>query len=293
MDLGSQILQYLLSGITIGAIYAIVALGIVTIFNVTGIINFAQGEFVMLGGMVSYWLVAGLHLPMIVGFVLAIIVTTAVGLGVDSLALRPARKPTMLSLIIITIGASMFIRGIAGNLWGKDAVPMPPFSGDKPIGIFGASIQPQAFWVLGITVIIMIALTLFLTHTVPGKAVRACALNRQAARIVGIDVRKMSAMIFAISALMGAIGGIIVAPMTMASYDMGAMLELKGFAAAAMGGLTSGVGAVIGGLLLGVLESLGTGLVSSAYKDAIALVVMFLVLFLRPGGIMGQKGDSK
>lgn len=285
-------MQYLISGVTIGSIYAIVALGFVTIHNVTGIINFAQGEFVMLGGMVGFWLLAALHLPMPVAFVLTVAVTSLVGVLLDQLALRPAKKPTVLSLIIITIGASIFLRGFSGNLWGKDAVSLPPFSGDTPLLVFGATVLPQALWVLGITVVVMLALSLFFSRTIPGKAIRACAINRQAARIVGIDVRKMSMVSFGISGGLGAVGGLIIAPITLASYDMGAMLGLKGFAAAALGGLSSGTGAVAGGFALGIVESLGTGLISSAYKDAIALLVLFAILFLKPGGLIGDRSSD-
>jgi branched-chain amino acid transport system permease protein len=253
MDLGSQLLQYVLSGITIGSIYAIVALGFVTIHNVTGIINFAQGEFVMLGSMLAFWLLTTAHVPTIAAFALAVVITAAIGMLLDRLALRPARKPTVLSWIIITIGASILLRGIAGNVWGKDAVPLAPFSGDKPLALMGASVQPQALWVVGITIAMMIGLSLFFSYTLPGKAVMACAVNRQAARIVGIDVRRMSMVTFGISAALGAVGGITMAPITMASYDMGTMLGLKGFAAATLGGLSSGVGAVAGGFVLGII----------------------------------------
>jgi branched-chain amino acid transport system permease protein len=221
------------------------------------------------------------------------VATTIVGVLLDQLALKRARRPTVLSLIIITVGASIFIRGLSGNAWGKDAVAMPSFSGDQPLALFGASIAPQALWVLGITVVVMVAVSLFFTFTIPGKALRACAVNRQGARIVGINVKQMATISFALSAALGAIGGIIIAPITLANYGMGTILGVKGFAAAALGGLTSGPGAVLGGFTLGILESLGTGFVSSAYKDAIALVVLFLVLFLRPSGLLGGGGENK
>ncbi len=253
MDLSNQIVQYLITGITLGSIYAIVALGFVTINNVTGIINLAQGEFVMLGAMISFWLWKVGGLPNILAFILAIIITTLVGILLDKLALKPARKPTVLSLIIITIGASIFLRGLSGNIFGKDAVSMPPFTGDTPITFLGASILPQALWVLGITLVVMALISIFFTFTIPGKALSACSVNQQGARIVGINVKQMSTLTFAISAALGAIGGIIITPITLASYSMGIMLGVKGFAAAALGGLTSGIGAVIGlGLSLAI-----------------------------------------
>lgn len=284
-----QYAQYIISGITLGAIYAIVALGFTIIFNVTGVVNFAQGEFVMLGGMISYWLFALIHLPMPAAFVVAVAIVVGVGYGLERLAIRPARNAPVLSLIIITIGASIAIRGIGGELWGKDAVPLPPFSGDQAIPVLGARILPQSIWVVGTTLLIMVALHLLLTQTMLGKALKACAINRRAAALVGIDAQSMSMVAFALSAGLGAIGGIIIAPMTLTSYDVGVMLGLKGFTAAALGGFGSQLGAVLGGIILGVLEQLGAS-VNSAYKDAVALVILFLVLVLRPHGLAG--GDS-
>lgn len=280
-----QLAQFLVTGVTLGAIYAIVALGFTIIFNVTGIINFAQGEFVMLGGMLSFWFITAFALPLPLAFVLAVAVTALVGYGLDRLAIRPARNAPVVSLIIITIGASMFIRGVGGNLWGKDAVPLPAFSGEDPVRILGAAVQPQTFWVLGATLLAMALLHGLLSYTMLGKALRACAINRNMAALVGIDARVMASLSFGLSAGLGALGGIVVAPLTMTSYGVGTMLGLKGFAAAALGGFGSQLGAVAGGVALGVLEALGAGYISSAYKDAIALGVLFLALFARARGV--------
>jgi len=282
-----QLGQYVVSGVTIGSVYAIVALGFTIIFNVTGIINFAQGEFVMLGGMLSWWLIAYLRLPTPLAFVLAILLTAAVGALLERVAIRPARNAPVLSLIILTVGASIVIRGLASWAWGKDAVPLPAFSGEKPVAFLGAAVTPQSFWVLGITLGLMLALHLLLSSTMLGKALKACSINRRAAGLVGVDPQRMSTLSFALSAALGAVGGIIIAPVTMASYDAGVMLGLKGFTAAAVGGLGSQPGAVVGGLALGVLESLGAA-VRSEYKDAIALALLFVVLFLRRGRIAAE-----
>ena len=282
-----QLLQIVVAGVTIGSIYAIVALGFTIIFNVTGIINFAQGEFVMLGGMLSWWMIGRFHLPPALAFALAIAMTAGVGLGLERLAIRPARSAPPLSLIILTVGAATVIRGVASIAWGKDAQPVPAFSGEAPIHVLGAAIVPQTLWVLGVTLAIMAVLQLLLSSTMLGKALRACSINRRAAGLVGVDSQRMAALSFALSAGLGAIGGVIIAPVTMASYDAGVMLGLKGFTAAAVGGLGSQPGAVIGGLALGVLESLGTA-VRSEYKDAIALVLLLAVLLLRSG----RAGDA-
>jgi branched-chain amino acid transport system permease protein len=279
-----QILQFVVAGVTIGSIYAIVALGFTIIFSVTRIINFAQGEFVMLGGMLSWWLIGRAHLTPALAFVIAIALTVGVGAGLERLAIRPARSAPPLSLIILTVGASIVIRGAASVAWGKEAQSVPSFSGESPISVLGAAIAPQSLWVLGITLLLMGGLQLLLSSTMLGKALRACSINPRAAGLVGVDAGSMATISFALSAGLGAVGGVLISPVTMASYDAGVMLGLKGFTAAAVGGLGSQPGAVIGGLALGVLESFGAA-VRSEYKDAIALVLLLAVLLLRSGRV--------
>lgn len=279
-DSVGQLVQFVVAGVTIGSVYAIVALGFTIIFNVTRIINFAQGEFVMLGGMLSWWLTSRFHFPLAIACVLAIVVTAAVGALLERVAIRPARSAPILSLIILTVGASVAIRGIASLAWGKDAQPLPAFSGEAPIGLLGAAIAPQSLWVLGVTLALMGGLQLLLSSTMLGKALRACSINRRAAGLVGVDTQRMATLSFALSAGLGAVGGVIIAPVTMVSYESGVMLGLKGFTAAAVGGLGSQLGAVVGGLALGILESFGAA-VKSEYKDAIALVLLLAVLLLR------------
>jgi branched-chain amino acid transport system permease protein len=191
------------------------------------------------------------------------------------------------TLIIITIGVSIAIRGVALILWGTDPLPLPPFTGEDPIFIFSATLLPQGLWVLGMMVFVVAGLYLFFNRTITGKALRACAINRSAARLMGVSADRMSLFSFALSAALGAAAGIVVAPITAASYDAGTMLGLKGFVAAVVGGLTSMPGAVVGGLALGVLESLGAGLLRSGYKDAIAFLLLLVVLLWRPSGFFG------
>ena len=285
METASQIVQYLLSGLSTGAIYALIGLGFAVIYNATGIINFAQGEFVMLGGMLTLFFLAEMKLPLVPAVMLAILSSTAVGIAFERLAIRPLRNATPLSLVIITIGASILIRGQAMLLWGKDTHALPPFSGNDPLEIAGATILPQHLWIFAITLLIIIASRLFFHYSIAGKAMRACAYNPRAAGLVGIDVRRMVLFSFVISSAIGSMAGIIVAPLTMTSYDVGILLGLKGFCAAIIGGMSSGLGTVIGGLLLGILESLGAGLISASYKDAIAFIVLLVILFVRPEGV--------
>ena len=288
-----QLFQYLITGITVGSIYAMVAVGFNIIYNVTEIINFAQGEFVMLGGLVMISLHVGLGLPLIAAFPATMIIVTLVGMLLDRLAISPIRRPTVLSLIIATIAASILLKGTAMFIWGKDPYDLPAFSGRNPITFLGAVIQPQYFWVIGFLIITVIVLTLFFEKTILGKAMSACADNPDAASLVGINVKQMILLSFALSAAIGAVAGIVVTPISLMEYDRGAMLAVKGFGAAVLGGLGSFPGAVIGGLILGAIESLGAGLISSGYKDAFALIVLMFVLFYKPSGIFGDIEVSK
>lgn len=287
-----QLTQYLLSGLATGAIYALIGIGFAIIYNSTGIINFAQGEFVMLGGMLGVYLLDKWQVPLLLALLLAIVGTACIGVLFERLAIRPLRKATPMSLVIITIGGSILLRGIAMLLWGKDTHALPSFSGDAPLAVAGATLLPQHLWIFALTVLLIIVTKLFFTQTITGKALRACAVNRRAAGLVGIDVRRMVLFSFFISAAIGALAGLIIAPLTMTSYDVGIMLGLKGFCAAIIGGMSSGLGTVLGGILLGVLESLGAGLISSGYKDAIAFVILLLILFLRPQGLF-SRGESE
>ncbi len=290
---GSQLLQYVVTGITVGSLYAMVAIGFNIIYNVTEVINLAQGEFVMLGGLVMVFVHVSLGVPLVLAFCLTVILVTAVGILLDRLAIRPIRNPSVLTLIIATIAASIVIKGAAMLIWGKDPFDLPAFSGRTPILFGGASIQPQYLWVIGLLIVVAIGLTLFFNKTIVGKAMNACADNPNAARLVGINVQHMVLLSFALSAAIGAVAGITMTPIALMEYDRGAMLAVKGFGAAILGGLGSFGGAICGGLILGLIESLGAGLLSSGYKDAYALIVLLAVLFLRPSGIMGNLEVSK
>jgi branched-chain amino acid transport system permease protein len=284
--------QYLATGLTVGAVYALVALGFSIIYNASGVINFAQGEFVMIGGMSAVSLVAT-GLPLAVAVPLAVAATTLAGLALEKLAVEPARGAPVVTLIIITIGASIFLRGLATIVWDKKLHALPAFSGERPIALLGATVVPQSLWVVGAAAATVVALGWFFGRTRLGKAMLASSHNRLAAELVGINVRHVLFLAFGLSAALGALAGILTAPITLTSYDVGVMLGLKGFAAAILGGLGSGPGAVAGGLLLGVLESLSAGYVSSAYKDVIAFVILLGVLFVRPGGIAGAAAAER
>jgi branched-chain amino acid transport system permease protein len=288
----ADFLQFAASGLTVGAVYALVALGFTLIYNASGVINFAQGEFVMLGGMATvFGAAAGFPLP--VAALLAVALAVAAGLMLDRFAIRPARHASPIVLIIITIGAAFVIRGLAQIFFDKEFHKLPGFSGDDPVRLGGAAILPQTFWILAGTAAILSVLWWFMTRTMPGKALRATAVNRLAADLVGIDTRKVNALAFAVSAGIGAAAGILITPITLTNYDIGTMLALKGFVASVLGGMGNPIGAVAGGLLLGLIEAFGAGYISSNYKDAAAIVVLLLLLFVRPTGLFGSRSAER
>lgn len=288
----AQFLQFLFSGITVGAVYALSALGFTLIYNSSNVINFAQGEFIMLGGMLAvFFTQAGLPMP--VALLLAILIPAVVGILMEKIAIEPVKNAETVTLIIITIGASLVIRGLVQVWLGKGTHSLPAFSGDAPINILGAILMPQSLWVLGGTSLAVIAMWYFFNRTLQGKAMLATSYNRLAAELVGINTNWVLFMSFAMAAALGALGGILVTPITLTSYDVGIMLGLKGFVAAVVGGLGNGLGAVIGGLLVGILEAMGAGYISSAYKDAIPFVLILFILFFMPRGLFGGKSTDR
>ncbi|RJG02568.1 branched-chain amino acid ABC transporter permease [Noviherbaspirillum sedimenti] len=286
--MSSEFLQFLFSGITQGSTYALAALGFAMIYNSSGVINFAQGEFIMVGGMAAVFL-AQIGIPLWLAILLAIVIAAAVGILIEKLAIEPAGKGEVVNLIIITIGASLVVRGLVEVYLGKGNHILPSFSGDAPFSILGATILPQSLWVLGVTVLIVSALGWFFNRTRLGKAMLATSHDKLAAQLVGINTKLILLLSFALAAMLGAVGGILIAPISTTSYDVGIMLGLKGFVAATLGGLGSGAGAIVGGLLLGVAEAMTAGYISSAYKDAMPFVLILFLLFFMPRGLFGAK----
>ena len=286
--MSAQLVQFLLTGLTVGAIYALVALGFAIIYNASHVINFAQGEFVMIGGMAAAGFVeAGLPLPLAALF--AVGGAMLVGLALEKLAVEPARGAPVVTLIIITIGASILLRGLATLVWDKKIHSVPAFSGEAPLRLGGATLLPQTLWVLGATVLTVALLWWFFNRTLTGKAILAVSHNRLAAQLMGISVRRVLLVSFGLSAALGALAGVLIAPISFTSWDIGVMLGLKGFAAAILGGMGSGPGAIIGGLALGLIEALGAGYLSSAYKDVFAFVIILAALIFLPDGLAGRR----
>jgi branched-chain amino acid transport system permease protein len=292
MSIGDQLAQFVVSGLTTGSIYALIALGFCIIHNATGIVNFTQVDFVTLGGMMMYTFLMGLGLPMPLSFVLGVLAVTGIGGLVQRLAIQPARSRAVIILIFITIGVSILTRGIIKIIWGKNQMALPSFSGDNPLVVWNAAVLPQSLWIFAITLLVVGLLHFFFNRTRIGKAMRATSFNPTAAALMGVNVNRMILLSFALSGALGAVAGIIIVPITTLNYDIGVMLGLKGFAAAVLGGYGNSVGAIIGGLLLGLLESIGAGLISSTYKDVIAFAILLSVLFVKPSGLLGY-GEKK
>jgi branched-chain amino acid transport system permease protein len=291
METGSLTLQFLLSGITKGSIYAAVAIGFNLIYSATGVLNFAQGEFVMLGGMVAVTL---LHLtrslPVAVGG--AVITVALVGCLLEVLFFRKLRRHSVLHLIIITIGLSIVIQEVALHVWDEKVRSLPYFTGNEvsSLKLFGAAISPQVLWVLGAVAVSVVLLHVFLRYTLQGRAMRACSSNPDAAMLAGINIPNMRTLSFGLSAALGALAGCVISPITMTHYEMGAPLAIKGFAAAILGGLGNPMAAVAGGLLVGVIEAFSVSRLPTAYNDVAAFAVLLAVLFARPHGMFGRPG---
>jgi branched-chain amino acid transport system permease protein len=293
MSTGDQLTQFIVSGLTTGSIYALIALGFCIIHNATGIVNFTQVDFVTLGGMMMYTFFQSMNFPMPLAFVLGVLAVTSVGAMVERFAIRPAKSRAVIVLIFITIGVSILMRGAFKIIWGTNQMALPSFSGDTPFLILQAAVLPQSVWIFVITVIVVILLHFFFSSTRLGKAMRATSFNPKAAALMGVNVNRMILFSFALSGALGAVAGIIIVPITTLSYDIGVILGLKGFAAAVLGGYGNSIGAIIGGLSLGLLESFGAGMISSTYKDVIAFAILLLVLFMKPSGLLGYGEKEK
>jgi branched-chain amino acid transport system permease protein len=284
--------QYALSGITVGSVYAIVAIGFNIIYCTTGIINFAQGEFLIVGAMTAISLAQVAPLP--VAILGAVLITTALGAVVELACIRQVRNASVLRLVIITIGLSILMREAMLHIWDEQVRSLPYFTGTEvsTVTILGAHISPQVLWVLGVSAVTVAALTLFFRYTTTGRAMRACADDRMAARLCGVNDRWMVTLSFMLSAGIGALAGCVVSPITQTQYDMGAPLAIKGFTVAILGGMGNSMAAVAAGLFLGLLEAFVVSVLPSSYKEVVAIVVLLLILVFRPSGLFARRDTS-
>ncbi len=280
MSLSQQIAQFIASGIINGTIYALLGLGLVAIHSVTRVVNVAQGEFAAFGALLAVSLMAA-GLPLPVSLVAAVAAAALLGGGIHRAAIRPVRNATPLILLIITIAVHLALKGVLLLLWGTDPYTLRPFTVGPPIRILSAVLTRQSLWVISVTAVALIVLYLFFTKTIRGKSLRACAVNPTAARLVGIRVEWMGTLAWTIAGGLGGLAGVLIIPLTLATYDMGLILGLKGFVGAVVVGMASYPWTVVACILFGIVESLGTGLISSNYRDAIAFGALIVVLLWR------------
>jgi branched-chain amino acid transport system permease protein len=289
----SLLLQLAFGGIVTGSIYALVALGFNVVFKSTDAINFTQGEWVMAGGMLAAWIHQQFAWPLIMLVPLAVVCVALLGLVSERLSIYPLARPTPMAITLVTIGIAITTKALVMLTLGKQPMSLPSFSGAESIPIAGASLQPQALWIVGLLLATMLGVHLFFERTLLGRAMKAAAADRDAAALVGINVARTVMWCFVIAAGTGALAGIIITPMTLTSFAAGTVLGFKGFSAAMLGGLGNLRGALVGGLLLGLLEAFAAAFISSKYKDAVAFIVLLLLLFFRPAGLLGRAQVQK
>ena len=282
---GSELLQLVIAGLKNGSIYALLALGFTIVYAATNVINFAQGEFYMLGGMLGVFGFGRLGLPMVLAVPLAVLLVAAIGMLFEFAAIRPRQDAEPMALIIITVGGSLVFASLARHLFGSDALSLPEFTPGPSLAVAGAAIERQTLWIWGLMLVAVAGLTFLYSKTRLGRAMRACMQNREAARLMGIDTARVVMISFGLAAALGALAGVAVTPLTSTRFDIGTGLAVKGFAAAILGGLGSPIAAVAGGLLLGLIEQAVIPF-SSVLKDVVAIVALLLaVLFIRPQGL--------
>lgn len=283
----TEAIQITISGIVEGTVYALLALGFSLVYRVTGVINLAQGGFCILGALCAYSFEVTFGLPTIVAVLGAIAVVTAAGTALGAVTFVPGLpRLSHSSMLMLTAGLLWSISGVTLLVWGSQPYSLPTFSGEHPVHVMGLLIPTQGFWVLGTAVVIVIGLRTLLMRSTLGQALRACAENPVAARLVGIGVPRMALLSFGLAAAIGATAGIMVAPLTNLQFDSGNNLTIYGFIAVAIGGIGSFPGAIAGGLLLGIVTQLATAYISSLFASALALGMLFVVLLFRPAGLL-------
>lgn len=280
----SDLLQLVFSGLAQGAVYGLVALGFVAVFAVREIVNLAQGEYSALAGLSAISAVAA-GVPLLPAILLVVPMVLVVSVVIERLCIAPVRRMTPLVSIILTLGISTALKALMLVMWGPQARGLPAFPG-KDVVMAGVSIRSQELWILGIAAVVGAAVVWSYENTLLGKAMRACAEQPIAARLVGISPRTATMISFGVAGFVGAVAGVIGSPIYFSSWEYGLALGLKGFVAATLGGLVSLRVAMVGGLVLGVLENLVAGYIDTGYRDAVAFLVLLLVLLVRPQGLM-------
>jgi branched-chain amino acid transport system permease protein len=283
----SHLVQFFFSGLTTGSIYALIAVSLVIVYKVSQLICFSQGEFFVFGALTMVTLTSK-GVPMPLAFALAVLIAMAIGALIQQVLIRPIQGSSVGALIVMTIAISLTLRGLAMVIWGRESHILRPFSPGAPMQVFGATLQLQVFWIVGITAIVLLLIWLFFEKTSLGIAMRACAENPLGASLMGISVQRAAFFAWAWGAGIGALAGIAVAPLLFTQYTSGVMPMVKGFIAMSIGGLSSIVGSVVAGILLGIIESYTIGVISSKFSDTIVFALLMVVLIVKPSGLFGK-----
>jgi branched-chain amino acid transport system permease protein len=285
----SRYLQFFFSGITMGGIYALMAVSLTIVYRVSKAINFVQGEFFMIGALTLTSFLAFKIVPFFLAIALSLALVAAVGILTEKVIIHPLREASIGIIVTMTIGASLFIKGLGMLIWGKEPVIVKPFIRMAPIRVGEATISPQALVILFTALVVVVFLWYFFEKTETGLAMRACAENRVGAKLVGINPSAIVTIAWVLGAALGALAGILITPLLFIDYLIGTVPMLKGFIAIAIGGLSSISGAIIGGILIGLIEAFSIGLVSSRFADVTLFGILILILTFRPGGIIGKE----
>ena len=282
----------LLSGLTTGSLYALIALGIVVVNKATGVINFAHGELFMFCGFVAWMLHVQMGMPYLPSLLLAVAFGFLLGVMTDLIAFRPLKNANIISLVLATIGVAFVLRGTARVIWGGkgDYLPFPPITSPEPAMIGEIMVIPQQLAVLAGAIVIMAVFAAFFRLTRAGKMMQATADNAKAATLAGIRVDRIYMLAFGTGAAIAGAAAVLMAPLTLLYPDMGFAFFIKGFAAAVLGGLTSLPGAVLGGIAIGIIEALAGGYLHSSFIEVSAFIVIMFVLVVRPTGLLGATG---
>ena len=284
------LIQTLVSGIGTGCIYGLIGIGFCVIYNASGIVNFAQGMFVMLGGMLTHALFSRAGLPLPLAAFLAIVIVALMGVAIEQLVVRPLwkRNATMFVMILATLASQIVVERLTLIVAGDQPKTFPGFSDAPPFKIGGVAISVQLVWIAVISLLLVGGLALFFARTRTGRAMRACAINREAAALQGIPVARMLGFSFALSAALGAVAGILITPTQYTAFNVGVPFAISGFIAAILGGFGSAGGAFVGGIMLGVAQAAAIVIFGAGFKNVAALSILLVFLLARPSGLFGK-----
>ncbi|HAR99242.1 MAG TPA: branched-chain amino acid ABC transporter permease [Syntrophus sp. (in: bacteria)] len=281
-----MLMQQLVSGLAMGSIYALVAVGFVLIYKATEVINFAQGEFMMIGAFIAFTCINFFHIPFLIAIVITLAFMFVFGYVLERIVIRPLVGEAAIAIVLATIGLGIFIRSVAGMIWSYDTFQFQAGITDYPVRIASLSLSSVHLWIIGITLVLVTFLYFFFSRTKMGISMEATSQNQLAAFLMGIGVKTVFSRIWAISAVVAAVGGILLTPIHFLNYNMG-FIGLRAFPAAVLGGFSSIPGAILGGVIIGVSEALAGVYLPSGFKDVFAWIILFVVLMIRPKGIFG------